>query len=528
MQVKTLISIAILFVCSYTAHAQIANVIPQPHLIQKTKGKFQPNKETAIHYNDVRFKAEADLLASILNLPASNVSFANEGSSPNTISLQCNRTLGAEAYQITVDKKQINCHAATPQGMFFAIQTLKQAYTGTYWEAANIQDAPQYPWRGFMLDVSRHFFGVDVVKDLLDVMAHLKMNVFHMHLTDENGWRIEIKKYPKLTEIGAEGSWSDLNAPRKFYTQEEIKEIVAYAAERHIMVVPEIDMPGHATAASKAYPEISGGGEGRWKGFTFHPIKDSTYLFIEEVFDEVFSLFPAPYIHIGGDEVHFGNQSWKTDFAIQQFIKDHHLKDEVGLEHYFVRRVCDIINKKGRKMIGWDEIISSGVTPEQAIVMWWRHDRPNDLPLALQKGFEVILTPRIPCYLDFVQDETQKIGRRWGTAYAPLQAGYEFPSDIIHLVEGHEKQVRGMQANLWTERIADVKRLNYMTFPRLAGISEAAWSGESEKNYEQFLERLKVFLKYLDSKGINYFNPFDKESTPEPWGPTKQDVIAKG
>ncbi|ECC9859834.1 beta-hexosaminidase, partial [Salmonella enterica subsp. enterica] len=224
------------------------------------------------------------------------------------------------------------------------------------------------------------------------------------HLTDEPGWRIEIKKYPKLTEIGAVGNWYDAQAAPQFYTQDDIREIVAYAAERQIMVVPEFDMPGHATAVCRAYPEVSGGGEGRWKHFTFHPCKEETYRFISDVLDEIVALFPAPYIHIGGDEVHYGNQNWFTDPEIQNFIKEKGLINETGLEHYFIRRAADLVAAKGKKMIGWDEIVDAGISPSKALVMWWRHDRKYQLLKALEQGYQVVLTPRRPLYGDFVQD----------------------------------------------------------------------------------------------------------------------------
>ena len=194
-------------------------------------------------------------------------------------------------------------------------------------------------------------------------MASLHLNVFHWHLTDEPGWRIEIKRFPKLTQEGAIGNWHDPKAPAAFYTQEDIKEIVAYAAERQIMVVPEFDMPGHATAVCRAYPEVSGGGEGRWAHFTFHPCKEETYTFISQIFDELFALFP------------YGNQSWFTDPEIQQFIQDKKLGNETGLEHYFIRRIADIVTSKGKTIIAWDEAIDAGVSPDKLIVMWWRHDR---------------------------------------------------------------------------------------------------------------------------------------------------------
>ena len=295
-------------------------------------------------------------------------------------------------------------------------------------------------------------------------MASLRLNVFHWHLTDEPGWRIEIERYPKLTTEGAVGNWHDPKAPATFYTQEEIKEIVAYAADRHIMVVPEFDMPGHATAVCRSYPEISGGGEGKWQHFTFHPCKEETFEFISNVLDEIVALFPSPYIHIGGDEVHYGNLSWFTDPEIQQFIKDKNLGNETGLEQYFIRRAADIVASKGKTMIGWDEMIDAGVSPDKAVIMWWRHDRKHQLVKALENGYRVIMTPRRPLYADFIQYGGHKVGRVWG-GYNTIEDIYRFPEPIIHLTRDYEDQVMGLQFSLWTERVADAKRADYMTFP---------------------------------------------------------------
>ena len=319
----------------------------------------------------------------------------------------------------------------------------------------------------------------------LDIMASLHLNIFHWHLTDEPGWRIEIKRYPDLTKIGAVGNWHDADASAAFYTQEDIKDIVSYAAERHIMVIPEIDMPGHATSACRAYPEISG----------------------------------------GGDEVHYGNQNWFTDSDIQQFIKENHLVNETGLEHYFIRRVADIVASKGKKMIGWDEIVDADVSPEKAVVMWWRHDRKYQLVKALERGYQVILTPRLPMYGDFVQYPTHQIGR---LEYNLLEDVYRFPESLMNLVQGYEKQLLGIQYSMWTERIADNKRLDFMTFPRLFAFAEAAWSPTNVKYYGRFMKKLPSYLNVLDQLGIYYFNPFNPSATPEPIGPDKQDVLKNG
>ena len=298
-------------------------LFPAPSSTELRKGNFLYNKATAGHIRTTILPASGD---------------------PD------------ESYRLEVTQDSILIDAASAKGVFYARQALEQLarHGKGKIRCCRIYSSPRYAWRGFMLDESRHFFGKEKVKQYLDLMALLHLNVFHWHLTDEPGWRIEIKKYPKLTEIGAVGNWHDAQAAPQFYTQDDIREIVAYAAERQIMVVPEFDMPGHATAVCRAYPEVSGGGEGRWKHFTFHPCKEETYRFISDVLDEIVALFPAPYIHIGGDEVHYGNQNWFTDPEIQNFIKEKGLINETGLEHYFIRRAADLVAAKGKKMIGWD------------------------------------------------------------------------------------------------------------------------------------------------------------------------------
>lgn len=466
------------------------NVIPEPAQYRPAKGEFVLSiaENKALETNNV--------------LPSRVV---------QRIVPDC--TTGAdEAYRLEITPDSVFIQSATVTGAFRGEETLKQLLRsgkGTT-SACVINDAPRYSWRGFMLDESRHFFGKEKVKQLLDIMASLRLNVFHWHLTDEPGWRIEIKKYPLLTKVGSKGNYHDPSAPAAFYTQEDIKDIVAYAAARHIMIVPEFDMPGHATAACRAYPELSGGGEGRWKDFTFHPCKEETFRFISDVLDELITLFPSPYIHIGGDEVHFGNQEWFTDPQIQQFIKDKQLMNETGLEQYFVRRVADIIAAKGKTMIGWDEIVDAGVSPDKAVVMWWRHDRRYQLLKALESGYRVIMTPRRPMYGDFVQYSTHNVGRYWD-GYNPIEDVFSFPRSIEHLFKGYESQIMGMQYSLWTERVADVKRLDFMVFPRLIALAEAAWTPAGRKDYSRFMRRLPFFLHWLDTKDIYYFDPFAPE-----------------
>lgn len=450
------------------------SLLPTPAHMQGGKGVFIVGQNVRVcgngSYADNLSQALTDTLNHLLDVSAP---------SSGMIVLKQDEKAGMpdEAYTLVVTPEQVTLRSSSESGLYYAkeafVQLVRMGKGRVH--TCRIEDAPRYGWRGFMLDESRHFFGKEKVKQYLDIMASLRMNVFHWHLTDEPGWRIEIKRYPKLTTEGAVGNWHDPKAPAAYYTQEDIREIVAYAAERHIMIIPEFDMPGHATAVCRSYPEISGGGEGKWKHFTFHPCKEETFEFISNVLDELIALFPSPYIHIGGDEVHFGNQSWYTDPEIQQFIKDKELANEVELEHYFIRRVADMVASKGKTMIGWDEIVDAGVSPEKSLVMWWRHDRKYQLLKALENGYRVILTPRRPLYADFVQYGTHKVGRMWG-GYNPIEDICRFPEPLMNLFQGYEEQILGLQFNLWSERVADAKRLDFMTFPRLIAVAESAWT----------------------------------------------------
>lgn len=243
--------------------------------------------------------------------------------------------------------------------------------------------------------------------------------------------------------------------------------------------------------------------------------------------DELIQLFPAPYIHVGGDEVHFGNQSWFTDPSIQSFIREHGLKNEIGLEQYFIRRVADIAYRKGRKIIAWDEAVDAGVSSEKMVVMWWRHDRKYQLVKALENGYQVIMTPRRPLYGDFVQYGSHKTGRYWG-GYNTIESVYNFPDPVSHLWKGHEEQIMGLQFAMWTERIADGRRLDFMTFPRIAAVAEDGWTWEKNKECSVFMHKLPHFLNYLDTMDVIYFNPFNPDALPEPEGPEKEDVLQNG
>lgn len=517
------ISILLFWTVSFVWAQQV--LLPMPAMLQHGGGSFVFSKEVEI----ITRGMYADKLGKEFRQELEGLALSQKKES-GVIVFEQNVQSGMplDAYELNIGRDTVLLSASTESGLFYAKAALLQLidfHKGTI-SVCRIQDSPRFSWRGFMLDESRHFFGKEKVKQYLDIMVSLRLNVFHWHLTDEPGWRIEIKRYPKLTTIGAVGNWHDPKAAPAFYTQEDIKEIVAYATERHIMVVPEIDMPGHATSACRAYPEISGGGKGRWDGFTFHPCKEETFEFISNVLDEVVDLFPAPYIHIGGDEVHYGNQNWFTDPEIQAFIKEHNLMNETGLEHYFVRRAADIVASKGKIMIGWDEIVDAEVSPEKSVVMWWRHDRKYQLVKALERGYKVIMTPRLPLYGDFVQYPTHRMGRWDG--FNLLEDVYRFPAPVMNLVQGYENQLLGIQFSVWSERIADSKRLDYMTFPRLLAMAEAAWTPVYKKSYGKFMEKLPYYLALLGKKGIYYFDPFAPFSTPEPFAPDKEDTLKNG
>ena len=498
-------------------------IIPQPVSVVQTGGHLRLDTGSAVNYwTDpsilTAVKVFTDEMKDGLHLsPGEHKS--------SDIEIIMKDGYGAEGYLVEVERRKVIVSASSPKGAFYGLQSLRQMILFSERKGnkilipcCKIEDYPEYEWRGLMLDEARHFFGIEKVKQLLDMMALHKLNVFHWHLTDASGWRIEIKKYPLLTTVGGKGAHKDPDGPVKFYTTEQIKEIVAYAAERFITIVPEIDMPGHAAAANRAYPEFSGGGSEAYPEFTFHPAKEGTYAYLTDILREISELFPASDIHLGGDEVYFGNQQWATDRQVQSLMKKMNLSDLKAVEKYFINRMADSVKSLQRKMVGWDEIVDSEVDHENAIVMWWRHDKPEQLKKAFENKYNVILCPRIPLYFDFVQHESHKWGRRWRGAFANIEKVYAFPPDTLPGFNEFHDQILGIQANVWTETIADDRRLDFMIYPRISALSEAAWTNAGNKNYEDFLERLKFMLLFYKEKGIYYFNPFEPGSSPEAKG----------
>ncbi|SHI45749.1 hexosaminidase [Rubritalea squalenifaciens DSM 18772] len=491
----------LLSLTSQLTAAEALQLMPYPAKVEHAEGVYQFPETAVISQGATRLNLET--IAGLKLTPGENPQVlllkAKDDTFPKSVT-------SPERHQIQVTPKGVAIRAAEEVGYYRALQTLAQmvATTGGKLPLATVTDYPRFEWRGFMLDESRHFTGKDALKKILDEMAAHKMNRFHWHLTDSQGWRIEIKKYPKLTTVGAIGNNTNPKAPAEFYTQEEIKEIVAYAKARHITIVPEIDMPGHAAAAVRAYPEFSGGGSKRHPDFTFNPASKETETFLLDILKEVAQLFPdAKVIHFGGDESHFGWEKWPQLPAVKALMKEKGYKDLHQVEHDFNRRMAKHINDLGFTVGGWDEISRVGLDKKKTLLFWWRHNKPAELDYALKNGYQVVLCPRIPCYFDFVQHKTHKIGRRWGSAFVPLDAVYAYP-DSQKQIAGKEHLIKGVQANLWTEQTPTQRRREFMIFPRLHAIASAGWVQKENKDYERFLSYMNYRLPVMQQTGLHH------------------------
>ena len=432
-----------------------------------------------------------------------------EGICENPRNVKTHRAnMAPEAYRIKIKRGSVHVYSSSEAGKAYALQTLSQmAESGQPLHQGLIKDAPRFSWRGLMLDEARHFSGEQRVKMLLDEMARLKLNRFHWHLTDAQGWRIEIKALPRLVEIGSVGSHSDPDSPSRYYTQEQIRDIVAYAAERGIMVIPEIDMPGHAGAATRSYPEYSGGD---YYGFTFNPGREETYSFLTTILREVAGLFPGPYLHIGGDEVSYGSSAWTENPDIQALMARENLAGIKDVEGYFMHRMADSVKVLGKTLIGWDDAMDVGLGKDGQIIMWWRHDRPDKLERLLESHCNTVLCPRRPLYFDFIQDSTHVAGREWD-GFNTLDQVYAYPPG--------EPQVLGIQANVWTETMHTTQRVDYMVFPRICALAEAAWTLPQAKDFARFQANLEKEYARYDKAGLYYFDYRDPSHHPEPAGP---------
>ncbi|MDR2810939.1 MAG: family 20 glycosylhydrolase [Tannerellaceae bacterium] len=504
---------------------QGVNIIPAPLSLVQNEGVFELNKGTSFYASTPEARTVAEFFAAKLKLSTGYPFAVADREGANTIALHIDASAEAnnEGYTLNVTPAGAIVRAKTPQGLFYGLQTFLQLLPaevespsrvrGIAWRApaVSVQDEPRFAYRGVMLDACRHFIPVENVKKQLDVMALFKLNRMHWHLTEDQGWRIEIKQYPRLTEVGSKSPNGE-----GFYTQEEVKEIVQYAADRFITVIPEIELPGHELAAISAYPELSCRGEpisirAVWgvEDVVLCAGKESTFEFLENVIKEVIALFPSEYFHIGGDEC--PKTSWATCPLCQQRIREeglqgdaHHTAEE-KLQSYFVQRIEKVLTQYGKKMIGWDEILEGGLAPT-ATVMSWRGEQGGIA--AASMDHEVIMTPGSNgMYLDAYQGDS-KIEPVTIGGYTLLEKTYAYnPTPDTLIATGKAHFIKGVQGNLWSEYMYTTDLMEYRAYPRVLAVSEIAWSAVERKDYKDFERRLNNAYVRLDGHGINYHIP---------------------
>ncbi|MEY3159978.1 MAG: hypothetical protein RLZZ49_1458 [Bacteroidota bacterium] len=527
---KSFIASVVSLVLALGLHAQQSyNIIPQPKKLQAQQGAFLLKKGMSVSVGNEVFMPVAALLVNQANKVSALGLSINKAKSA-AISFNMNPSIGKEAYVLKVSSKKIDIQASTGAGAFYALQTLLQlmppamsgdvALAGTVSVPnCTIEDEPRFGYRGLMLDVGRYYFSVEDIKRFLDVMSVYKLNTFHWHLTEDQGWRIEIKKYPLLTQISSVrkesmlGHYRDRKFDGKshggFYTQEQIKEVVAYAASKYITVIPEIEMPGHSQAVLAAYPQLGCNPDKiyhvatRW-GVSEDVLapREETFKFLEDVLTEVMALFPGQYIHIGGDEC--PKTQWRESRFCQNLMKQLGLKDEDELQSYFIRRIDQFVTSRGKKLLGWDEILEGGLSPN-AMVMSWRGVK-GGVEAAKQKH-DVVMSPNSFFYLDYYQGDSKTEPLAIG-GNLPLSKSYSFEPDLPELTEEETKHVVGIQANVWTEYISNIKYAEYMTYPRALALSEIAWSPKASKDYSAFKRKLTAHLPHMDARKINYAKVF--------------------
>ena len=577
METKILIGLSVLSLAATALAVNEPAIIPQPQNLTRREGAFKLAADTRI-YTDAVAADTGRMLAGKLRqstgwqFPVSDQSPPDRKVTAGILltTAGADAALGTEGYELLAGTNSVVIRAPTAAGLFYGAVTLVQLLPPEIcapgrgeqdrevnWEVpcVKITDQPRFGWRGLMLDVSRHFFTKEEVKQLLNAMALHKLNTFHWHLVDDNGWRIEIKKYPKLTEVGAwragVGFGLDTNSTTAygpdgryggFYTQDDIREVVAYAQNLHITIVPEIEMPGHSLAALAAYPEL-GTGDGPFivplKGGVnpgiFSPAKEETFVFLQNVLAEVFELFPCKYIHIGGDEV--PKEPWKKDAACQALMKRENLKNEEELQSWFNRRIETFVNANGRTILGWSEILQGGLAQNAAVMDWIGGGRE-----AASQGHDVVMTPNSNCYFDYYQGPDHAVEPRAIGGFLPLEKVYSFEPIPAKLAPEFQKHILGAQGNVWTEYIPNLKHAEYMAFPRLSALAEVTWSPKEARNFDDFIRRLKTDNQRLDQLGVNYrlyrpdtrtqiggWKPAQIKSEPAPleWDVTK-NVTAAG
>jgi hexosaminidase len=548
MRLSSLLAAALLGVS--TASAQLPTpeatryaVIPRPSVLTPKTGSYTLSARTVVSAAPAFAHVAHRFVRDIAN-PTGFDLRVSTGPAPAGITLREKPGMGPEAYTLDASATGVVITASGEAGAFYGLETLKQLLPPDIFRdapmpkvqwtvpAVHIEDAPRFTWRGAHLDVGRHFMPKEFVKKYIDLLARHKLNRFHWHLTEDQGWRIEIKKYPRLTEVGSCRNQTLVGAyqsdPKKrvfdgkkhcgFFTQDDIREVVAYAAERMITVVPEIEMPGHSQAAVYAYPQLSSSPDTApnpgvleiWgvSPFIINPT-DANVAFMQDVLTEVLDLFPSPWIHIGGDEAI--KDQWKANPQIQARIKELGLKDEHELQSWFIRQMDTFLTRKGRRMIGWDEILEGGLA-EGATVMSWRGTAGGIA--AAKANHDVVMTPGSHTYFDHYQSRDRAGEPIAIGGFTPIDSAYAFEPVPGELTAEQQKHILGAQAQLWTEYILDAKHVEYMAYPRLTALSEGLWSQKARKDFGNFMQRLPEHLKRLDAMDVNYRRLDSQKITP--------------
>jgi len=535
---KCLVLVLTMFFFSQLS-AQTVNIIPEPFHVAKAAGNFQFPKSIAINAPSSANEVTEQIATQLRTATGKTVYYSKNNASIN-LEIIKDEVLGNEGYTLNVNATGVTISANTNAGLFYGWQSVQQIMpaaiyaksiqANTQWQLpfVSIIDKPRFGWRGLMLDVSRHFFNKADVKVFIDDMARYKYNRFHWHLTDDQGWRIEIKSLPKLTEVGAwraerKGKWMNITTPalteRKtyggFYTQEDIKEVVAYAKSKFIEVIPEIDIPGHSMAINTAYPQLSttpnypyqvnAGDEFMdWEGLNGHvaaridnsldPSNELVYTYLDKIFGEIAPLFPFEYIHMGGDEN--AKNNWEKSANVQALMKKEGLKNQNEVQSYFVRRVQKIINSKGKKMMGWDEILEGGLSGDAAVMSW--RGVAGGIEAAKQ-GHKVVMSPNQYNYIDFYQGELTAEGK----VYGGLRMKKTYSFDPIP--EGVDPNlILGNQGNQWTEQLQTMRNVQYMTWPRALAIAETSWSPKEKKNWNSFSKKVEAHFEKLEAANVKY------------------------
>lgn len=518
---KKTITGLLLFLCIASVFSQELPLVPKPASVVTQPGTLTLNSNTEIVYNDQVALQDVLFLNQFLS-DNYDITLKTKKSKKNKngIEFRLDKSFKGEAYALTINDRTVTIQGDTA-GLFYGLQTLLQlmpldeSQTVTL-PQVTIKDEPRFKYRGAMLDAGRYFFTVEETKRFIDLMSYYKLNTFHWHLTEDGGWRIEIKKYPLLTEIGAWRRGTNINNSSDkfdrlphggFYSQKEIKDIVKYAAARNVNIIPEIDMPGHSLSALAAYPEYSCTG-GPFKVLELWGIQsdifcagnEKTYTFIEDILDELITLFPSQVIHIGGDEAH--KDRWKVCPKCKAKMVAENLKDVNELQSYFIHRLSTYLGSKGRRMLGWDEIMEGGLAPG-AMVMGWRGEESGIK--AANMEHEVVMTPNSSMYLDYYQGNPSSEPFNIGGDLS-LEKVYNYEPLSPQIAPDKQKYIIGVQGNLWMEFIHTASKLDYMAFPRLLAVAEIGWS-DARKDYADFIARVGGNLPHLDKEGVNFRIP---------------------